>query len=437
MARRGAANRAVATSCLKAFLRRRVMPASPMFFAAWVLTMLHDWKQALFVQAAMALRSLLAISLWGALSAASTPQVFQSAALELDEVIIRSYAYMDTLPGGVLPQSAILDAERDAVSDEDALLRYAERRIASLADHHAITGSSFPDSWAVIPTYADLWIEIRYGRFVVDAIRDNSPAKAAGVKAGDWLIAVDGIATATAVHRFWADLGLPVTAQRSTFAARVLAAGRRDRNRVLTIGSADGKKRVLTLPSLYWSADRFDALTITHEDNRTTIRFNNSLGDAATVAAFDAAMAEIPANRELVLDLRETPSGGNTTVARAVMGWFVNQPTGYQVHSRPEEGRLTGVERQWVEQVLPRGKKYRSRLPTIMVGRWTGSMGEGIAIGFAAMGAVVRGTPMAGLRGSVEDLSIGQTQLSVKIPTERLMTVEYQPREEFKPFPEQ
>lgn len=58
-------------------------------------------------------------------------------------------------------------------------------------------------------------------------------------------------------------------------------------------------------------------------------------------------------------------------------------------------------------------------------------------MGFAAMGAVVRGTPMAGLRGSVEDLSIGRTQLSVKIPTERLMTVDYQPREEFKPSPEQ
>ncbi|NJO31765.1 MAG: peptidase S41 [Rhodospirillales bacterium] len=295
-----------------------------------MLTMLFERKQAFSVQAAMALRSLLAISLWGALSAASTPQDFQAAAIELDAVIARSYAYMDTLPGGVLPQSAILDAERDAVSDEGALLRYAERRIASLADHHAITSSSFPDSWALIPTYADLWIEIRDGRFVVDAVRDNSPAKAAGVMAGDWLIAVDGIATETAVHRFWADLGLPVTAQRSTFAARVLAAGRRDRSRALTFESARGHRRVLPMPSLYASADRFEFITVTCVGNRTTIRFNNSLGDAATIAAFDAAMAEIPANRELVLDLRETPSGGNTTVARAVMGWFVNQPTGYQ-----------------------------------------------------------------------------------------------------------
>ena len=134
-----------------------------------------------------------------------------------------------------------------------------------------------------------------------------------------------------------------------------------------------------------------------------------------------------------MLDLRDTPSGGNATVARAIMGWFVDRARGYQVHYRPEEERATGIPHQWVEEVLPRAGKFRSRLPQVLVGRWTGSMGEGIAIGFAAFGAKVKGGPMAGLNGSVEDIALGDTGIAVKIPTERLMTVTGLPREDFLP----
>ena len=62
-------------------------------------------------------------------------------------------------------------------------------------------------------------------------------------------------------------------------------------------------------------------------------------------------------------------------------------------------------------------------------------MGEGLAIGFAAIGADIVGGPMAELNGSVEDFALGKTDLIVKIPTERLMTVTGAPRENFRPEP--
>jgi C-terminal processing protease CtpA/Prc len=378
-------------------------------------------------------RCLFAICFWCALGAAGSPTDYQNGARDMDEIIERSYAYLDKLPGGTLPRSLILNSERDAVSNERSLLRYAEDRMASLADHHAITGSSFADSWAVIPTYADLWIVARDGQFIVDAVRDNSPAMRAGVRAGDKLIAVNGIDTGSAVQAYWTTLGLAVTPPRAEYAARVLAAGRRDRDRVLTIKKADGSERKLILPSLYRAAIDEPPLTVSSKGGSAIIRFNNSLGDDATIAAFDAAMLRVPVDRQLILDLRETPSGGNTTVARAVMGWFVARPTNYQVHNRPADERETGIARQWVEQVLPRQGKYRRRLPSVLVGRWTGSMGEGLAIGFVAIGADVRGTRMAGLNGSVEAIPLGDTGLSIKLPTERLMTSTYQPREDFVP----
>ena len=42
---------------------------------------------------------------------------------------------------------------------------------------------------------------------------------------------------------------------------------------------------------------------------------------------------------------------------------------------------------------------------------------------------------MAGLNGAVEDLRLGDTDLSIKLPTERLMTTTGQPREDFVPAP--
>jgi hypothetical protein len=379
---------------------------------------------------------LIALGATMCLGAASAPNKYAEAARELDAAIARNYAYLDKLPGGQIPQSDVLTNERLAVNDARTLLVYAEKRIASLADHHAITGSSFADSWALVPTYADLWIAEREGRFIVDAVRADSPAEQAGITEGDIVLAVDGIRFAQAVSKFWGDLGLTQTLVRAEYAARVLVAGRRDRSRRISVQNAKGRVSELVLPSLYaQDSPTLPPLTVCHNGRATVIRFNNSLSDLAAITAFDQAMRAIPRGNSLVLDLRDTPSGGNTTVARGIMGWFVRAPHAYQIHNRPAEKHETGIARQWIEQVLPREGMYRSGLPTVLVGRWTGSMGEGLAIGFASMGAHVSGSPMAGLKGSIEDLQVGQTDLFIKLPTERLLITRGQPREEFVPEP--
>jgi carboxyl-terminal processing protease len=263
-------------------------------------------------------------------------------------------------------------------------------------------------------------------------VRHASPAATAGIRAGDLLASIGGIPTEAAVDTFWRELGLPVTEERADYAARVLAAGRRDRPRDLTVRHGRDERR-LTLPNLYGIPGKTEPVTVTRDLVRTVIRINNSLGDQATIAAFDAAMATLPRGAPLMLDLRDTPSGGNTSVARAIMGWFVDRPRSYQVHQLPAEERETGIARQWIEQVLPRPGKHHATLPVVRVGRWTGSMGEGLAIGFAALGARIEGTRMAGLKGAVYDFKLPSSDLVVKLPAERLYTVRGLPREKFVP----
>ena len=364
----------------------------------------------------------------------STTPDYAAAAVELDEAISRGYAYSEKWPGGALPQSPMLARERSEVKDRLSLLRYAEDRMQSLADHHAITGASFDNSWAVVPTYADLWIEPDGQRFRIDSVRAGSPAERAGIKRGEWLARVDQVEMAAAVAAFWSAVGLELTPRRAAYGARVIAAGRRDRDRKIGIMGADGRVRTLVLSSPYREpAIERSPVSLSVGRGRIVIRINNSLGDDSTIAAFDRAMASVGPQDRVTIDLRDTPSGGNSSVAHAIMGWFVAKPTNFQIHNRPVEQRETGIARQWIEQVLPRAGKYHPSLPDVLVGRWTGSMGEGIAIGFDAIGARIRGGAMAGLNGSVEDISLGDTGLSVKLPTERLSTVAGQPREEFRP----
>jgi carboxyl-terminal processing protease len=365
-----------------------------------------------------------------------SPADYRADARSIEPLLNGVYAYPERFPGGRVPISPKLRAEAERVSDKRSLLRYAERALLALADHHAITGASTADSWAVVPSYSDLWIERRNGAYLVTAVRRNSPAERAGVRPGDRIATIGGSAIAGAVETFWADLGLPVDDERAGFAARILAAGKRNAVRRIGLAAGAAGVRELELPSLYSlpPADR-PVLDVHRSGRDLLIRFNDSLGQDATIAAFDSAMASARPGQRIIIDLTETPGGGNTVIARAILGWFVSKPAFYQVHSLPAEQRRTGIPRQWVEQVLPReGKRHRGPV-AIPVGRWTGSMGEGLAIGFDAIGARVEGGPMAGLLGAIYDHRLEHSGLVLKIPTERLSHVDGTPRERYVPAP--
>ena len=91
-------------------------------------------------------------------SATQSSEVQDSEAVSIREdarsigpLISRTYAYLDHFGTASMPISEKLHMEAEEVTDRRSLLRYAERVLLTLSDHHAITGSSLADSWAVIP----------------------------------------------------------------------------------------------------------------------------------------------------------------------------------------------------------------------------------------------------------------------------------------------
>ncbi|HYP53558.1 MAG TPA: S41 family peptidase, partial [Pyrinomonadaceae bacterium] len=131
--------------------------------------------------------------------------------------------------------------------------------------------------------------------------------------------------------------------------------------------------------------------------------------------------------RGLVLDLRATQSGGNTSVAEPIMGRLVARRAPYQ-KGVPVGGAA------WTREVSPAGAWTYSAPVVVLVGRWTASMGEGVAVGLDGLRrATVVGTPMAGLNGAVFDLELPETKIRLNYAAEKLFHVNGTPREDFAP----
>ena len=114
-------------------------------------------------------------------------------------------------------------------------------------------------------------------------------------------------------------------------------------------------------------------------------------------------------------------------MAEPILGRFLEREAVYQL-GRPRVGE------PWRRSVAPRGPwTYRGRL-VVLAGRWTASMGEGMAIGLDGLGrAKVVGTRMAGLEGAVFTGTLPRSGIRFNYPAERLFHVNGTPREQFRP----
>ena len=345
-----------------------------------------------------------------------------------------SYAYLDRAEKPWLTWDVrYRDAVEHADSKEafDAVLASA---LSELHDFHAEVRFRLVDRWLPVPTFADIWAEFKASGAMVTAVRRGSDAERAGIQVGDQVISVGSVSFQQAIA-MRLTLAVPQTdPQAREWALLSVLTGRSDEQRILTLARPTGHSYTVTLPV----ERQFDRppgeLTLERlPGNIGLIRFNNSLGEQKTVAAFDKAILQARETKGLILDLRDVPSGGDSSVALGIMGRFVSKILPYQRHRIPNYGQAD-VERNWVEFVAPRGPFTYTAPVVVLVNHWTGSMGEGMAIGFDAMQrAVVVGTPMAHLAGAVSEDKLPKTGVDVAYATEQIYHVDGVPRQNWLP----
>ena len=357
----------------------------------------------------------------------------KAAWAEFESTVRFRYAYLDRAPGSVNELFDRAGQQAASASSPDAFRRVLQAVGYAFRDPHFVVGPLSPSDANVIPTSSDMVVTWRDSHAVVQDVRQGSAADVAGVRPGWVIVSIDGQDIRDRALELLCGVVSEPSRPVLEYAATVAINGRRDGTRELVF-RPDGDEVTLELPSPrvhaktliqgpLWSFQQVGEIGV--------IRIQNSLGNNELIHGFDDAIRAAHETKGIVLDLRNTPSGGNTEVARSVIGHFIDQVKSYQVHQIPSFEREFGVPRSFVEQVHPREPRYDKPF-VVLAGQWTGSMGEGIVIGLdAAANAITVASDMGDLLGGIHGFDLPLAGLRLELGDEALFHVNGEPREDF------
>jgi carboxyl-terminal processing protease len=346
------------------------------------------------------------------------------------------YAYFDKKKIDWKQVKTLYEKRIDTVKSNRDFTNFLETLFREIYDDHASLNTNTPYSRRLVPSGTDIWAAFINGRPIVTEVRRGFGAEKAGISAGMEIIAINDTPVEKAIDPFLPKALLTPDPEASNYALRLALAGNHVTPRKLTLKYKDQTRDFYPdQPHMLLENIQYPSLvTASITDNIGYIRINNCLYNNDLIPAFDSVMKTMSATKGLILDLRETPSGGNTTVARAILGWFINKDQFYQKHELAGEERAYGVKRSWVEMVSPRAGMYYSKPLVVLGSHWTGSVGEGITIAFDGMKrATVIGTRLAGLSGAIYSYQLPNTRIGFSFPAEKLYHINGTPREAYRP----
>src|SRR4030095_9318202 len=292
----------------------------------------------------------------------------------------------------------------DTITNENSFIAVLENVFYELYDHHASLNTNRAESERLVPSGTDIWAEYVNGKPTIMEVRAGSGAQKAGIRAGMELTGCNNIPIQKAIETFLPRCLRSPDDEAKNCALRLLLAGNHSGSRKITVSEHGQQQDVHPdepVNLLETKNEKPEIESKILKENVGDILINNSLGATALIHLFDSVLTRLKDTRALILDLRNTPGGGNTAVARSILGRFITQEGFYQKHELTSEEKETGIKRSWIEIVSPRTPVYEKPL-VVLVDHWTGSVGEGIAIGFDALKrATIIGTRMAGLNGAV------------------------------------
>jgi C-terminal processing protease CtpA/Prc len=326
----------------------------------------------------------------------------------------------------------------DTITTRQSFVAVLEKAYTEIYDHHAVLNTNTDSSRRLVPSGTDIWAEYVNGKPLITETRKGFGAETCGIQPGMEVIAVNDIPVETAIAPFLPRAQNPVIREAKSYGLRLLLAGNHVQPRKLTLKYQGGLKDYfpdnggLLLEHIQYPA-KIESKRI---GDIGYIRINDCLYDDALIPVFDSVMQTLQNTRSLILDFCETPSGGNTSVARAILGWFITHDHFYQKHEYAAEEKSTGIKRSWMEIVSPRAGKYYGKPLALLCNHWTGSIAEGIIIGFDGLkrpNTTIIGTEMARLKGAVYSFEMPNSHIRFSFPAEKLYHIIGLPREQYRP----
>lgn len=341
-----------------------------------------------------------------------------------------NYVYFDQQQINWNKVKEIYQPKVKQITNDIDFIRFMETVLSEFHNGHISLNTNLSSSNRIIPSGQDMFVQKQNDKYIITDLRKGFGADLSGLKIGDEIVFFNNKSIPEQVENFLPKFTTDHSQEMYQYALNMLFAGTHDTKRIITINR--NGKQVNLFPDSLQSRETTNLIE-TKTLNKTTayIKINNSLSNFKVIADFDKVVDEFMRYKNLVIDLTETASGGNSTVARCIMGRFISKTMPYQQHEFDEKEFQT--QRKWVEYVTPRKTQFKGNV-FIIVGHWTGSMGEGIAIGFDGLKrAKIIGTEMAKLLGAINGFTMTETQIGFQIPTERLYHINGIPREKYKP----
>jgi carboxyl-terminal processing protease len=273
--------------------------------------------------------------------------------------------------------------------------------LAELYDAHTHL-SDPPDGVRRWPLY-DLLAE-RSGTGVrISAVQPDSAAALAGLRIGDIVTAVDGVAMESLLRDIAPKCLARPDPAADAWAINVAVAGRRGQGRRMAVRTSEGAAREVSLPIRQRPETPPVESRMIDDIGYIAI---HTFADTTVVDAFEAALANLRESRALLIDVRGN-GGGDTAVARPIMGRFISERKPYATMRRRV---AAGLGTPWTESVDPRGPFTYAHPVAVLVDHWSGSMAEGFPMGMRGIGrAAIVGTPMMGLGAAVFSIRLDRT----------------------------
>lgn len=313
---------------------------------------------------------------------------------------------------------------------QDEVVLFFEYLLNEFYDSHVILNTNRNSSYRL---YSPIYISLRDGKPVVSSIWVSQLESLQPNIFEAELLKINGKSVAHAIAEFPTQCPDKNDSVVREWIIKRLIAGRYNEPRILTLKLSNNSIVDFDLDNLVYK-QRQELVSAERINDIGVIRINNSLGTNDLIAAFDKTLDDMMSTKGLIIDLRNTVDGGNSYVARGIMGRFLEKEMPYQKHEYTElyDG-VSPVKRSWVEYVSPREEIYTKPV-VVLVGRWTGSMGEGVAIGFDGMNrATIVGTEMERLAGEMSFVQFKNQRFGYRISTAKLFHLNGLAREKFVP----
>lgn len=318
----------------------------------------------------------------------------------------------------------------DKLKTEEQTVLFFEYLLDEFYDSHLILNTNRKSSFRL---YAPIYATINNGKPIISSIWISQIEPIAQPIIGAEILKLNETKISKAIQQFPTHCTNKKSKIAREWIVNKLLAGRYNEPRILTLKLTNGTIIDFDLNTIAFKQSR-DLLTSTTKNKIGIIRINNSLGNNELIYEFDKSLDDLMNTEGLIIDLRNTVDGGNSYVARGIMGRFIDEPKPYQKHELTEKyGNNPKIKRSWIEYVSPRKEQYKKPV-IVLVGRWTGSMGEGLAIGFEGIQrAKIVGTEMERLAGEMNGFSFKNQNYGYRLSTAKLFHINGEPREKYTP----